>query len=222
MAYNFTASSSQYLTTAAAPVVDGNQPMSFSCWFRTSDTTTNQTILYLGPNTGSPGDHRYSIAAAGAVTNDPIRFTIISNGSGPTVDSVAYVANTWYHVCGVSANISTHTLYVNGTSYGGAGVGFSIPNFTSANATLAIGARYLNGTWLQYANADIADVGVWRAALNASEALALARGACCSLVRPQSLVFYSPLIRDLTDIARSRTITNNNTATVSNHPRIYT
>jgi hypothetical protein len=40
-------------------------------------------------------------------------------------------------------------------------------------------------------------------------------------VRPQSLVFYAPLIRSLQDLARNATITNGNSATVEVHPRIY-
>jgi hypothetical protein len=43
----------------------------------------------------------------------------------------------------------------------------------------------------------------------------------CDKVRPQSLVFYAPLVRDLIDYKGGLTITNNNTATVANHPRVY-
>ena len=41
------------------------------------------------------------------------------------------------------------------------------------------------------------------------------------MIRPQSLVFYAPLIRNLIDAKGGRTITNNNGATVAVHPRIY-
>jgi hypothetical protein len=41
-------------------------------------------------------------------------------------------------------------------------------------------------------------------------------------VRPQSLVFYAPLVRDLQDVRGGLTITNNNGATVAAHPRVYT
>jgi hypothetical protein len=40
-------------------------------------------------------------------------------------------------------------------------------------------------------------------------------------VRPQSLRFYAPLIRDLQDVRGGLTITNTNSATVANHPRVY-
>ena len=43
----------------------------------------------------------------------------------------------------------------------------------------------------------------------------------CDKVRPQSLVFYAPLVRNLQDVKGGLTISNNNTATVAVHPRVY-
>lgn len=68
---------------------------------------------------------------------------------------------------------------------------------------------------------DIAEVGVWNVALTAAEIASLADGMTCDKVRPQSLVFYAPLVRDLQDVRGGLTITNTNTATVANHPRVY-
>ena len=49
----------------------------------------------------------------------------------------------------------------------------------------------------------------------------LAAGVCPLLVRPTSLVFYAPLVRTLTqDIRGGLTLTNTNTVTVGDHPRI--
>ena len=67
----------------------------------------------------------------------------------------------------------------------------------------------------------IAEVGIWNAALTAAEIASLAKGMNCDKIRPQSLVFYAPLVRDLLDQKGGRTITNNNAATVAAHPRIY-
>lgn len=70
-------------------------------------------------------------------------------------------------------------------------------------------------------NGRIAEVGVWNVALSAQEIASLADGMTCDKVRPQNLVFYAPLVRDLIDYSGGLTITNNNTATVANHPRVY-
>jgi hypothetical protein len=72
-----------------------------------------------------------------------------------------------------------------------------------------------------YADALIAEVGIWNVALTADEIASLAKSMTCDKVRPQSLVAYFPLIRDLTEIRSGLAVTNNNTATVANHPRVY-
>jgi hypothetical protein len=64
-------------------------------------------------------------------------------------------------------------------------------------------------------------VGIWDVALTADEIAALAKGVRCSAIRPQNLRFHAPLIRDLIDVRGGRTITNTNTATVIQHPRLY-
>jgi hypothetical protein len=51
--------------------------------------------------------------------------------------------------------------------------------------------------------------------------LSLSQGASPALVRPDNLAFYAPLIRDLQDLRGGLAITNNNGATVVDHPRIY-
>ncbi len=86
---------------------------------------------------------------------------------------------------------------------------------------MLVGSRVAIGNFGAYFDGDIAEVGIWNVALTAAEIASLADGFTCDRVRPQSLVFYAPLIRDLHDIARGLAITNNNTATVANHPRVY-
>ena len=68
---------------------------------------------------------------------------------------------------------------------------------------------------------ELADIGIWSAALTAAEIASLAKGMTCDKIRPQSLVFYAPLVRDLNDQKGGLTITNNNGAPVANHPRVY-
>lgn len=67
----------------------------------------------------------------------------------------------------------------------------------------------------------MAEVGIWNVALTQPEIASLAKGITCDKIRPQNLVFYAPLVRDLIDAKGGRAITNNNGATVAPHPRIY-
>jgi hypothetical protein len=68
---------------------------------------------------------------------------------------------------------------------------------------------------------QIAEVGIWNVALTAAEIASLAKGMTCDKIRPQSLVYYAPLVRNLIDQKGDLTITNNNGATVANHTRVY-
>jgi hypothetical protein len=87
--------------------------------------------------------------------------------------------------------------------------------------TLTIAGRFNNSSIGLFAIGLIAEVGIWNAALTAAEIASLAKGMTCDKVRPQNLVFYAPLVRDLIDQKGGLTITNNNAATVANHPRVY-
>jgi hypothetical protein len=96
----------------------------------------------------------------------------------------------------------------------------TIPSTTSNDALLEqfrIGRRTLSNLW---SDGDFAEIAMWQATLTAAEIASLAKGVTCNKVRPQSLVYYSPLIREIQDLARGMILTNTST-TVTNHPRIY-
>ncbi len=126
-------------------------------------------------------------------------------------------SNAWYHGASVFSANNSRTSYVNAVS-GGA-------NTTTVNVTdidtLSIGSGYSNSTSNNPINGRMCEVGIWSAALTAEEIASLAKGMTCDKVRPQNLVFYAPLVRDLIDAKGGLTITNNNTATVATHPRVY-
>jgi len=66
------------------------------------------------------------------------------------------------------------------------------------------------------------EIGFWNVALTASEIASLAAGFTPDQIRPQSLQFYTPLVNNLIDVRGGLAITNNNGASVANHPRVYT
>lgn len=200
MAYQF--NSNQYLSTASTPVTAA--PFSVSAWFRVDNTTGNKAIV--------------SIAKGG----DGIRWLLYTGGSSPLwfvsgvgqAGSGTVSANTWTHCCAVEAASNSRTLYTNGT----AGSTNTASGTPSGVSNVYIGSDGPNSNRL---TGQVADVGIWDVALTAAEITSLSKGVSCRLIRPQSLVFYAPLIRDLVDVRGARTITNNGTATVSDHPRIY-
>lgn len=213
MAFNFVKLSNQYLNVASAPVtVD---PVTMSCWFNSSSITQTQSLIILE---NAAGNRRYSLQILGAVAGDPLQFGSTSGGTtGSANSSIGYTANTWNHACGIEINAASRIVYLNGGNTGTNTAAKSVIDLVE----LKIGAVNSSGTVVNHMSGLIAEVGIWNAELTEGEVIALSKGMTCDKIRPQSLVFYSPLVRDLNDQKGGLTIINNNSATAANHPRVY-
>ena len=210
MAASFSSVSSQYLTTATTPVssapftISVNASIDSAAVVRTFCTieSGNSNVLYMLYTTSQ----RLAFYAEGASGNG----TCIINS--PLVS-----AGSYFHACAVVNSASNRILYLNGTT--------TNTNTTNIGATavnrINIGSRYYGGSLGGYQNGPIAEVGIWNAALTAAEVASLAKGMTCDKIRPQSLVFYAPLVRNFIDQKGGLTITNNNGATVATQPRVY-
>jgi len=136
------------------------------------------------------------------------------------IASASPVAGQWSHMAAstTSANTLDQKFYFNGSQLST----IVNRNTLTSGITNAI-VPQINGRngANNLSSFSTAEVGIWNAALTAAEVAALAKGVTCDQIRPQSLVFYAPLVRDLVDQKGGLTITNNNGATIANHPRIY-
>ena len=211
MAFLFASASSQYLSAAAAPVTV--EPLTISLWYRVASTPTNRMAFSLARSTGN-GGFRLNI------TGTTMLAQRVDDGGSPVTSSttVANTVGTWYHAAGVFLGSgSSITGYINGV----AGTPATNTGSTlSALDRIVIGTRLAAGSPGLYFDGDIAEVGVWNAALNADEIAGLAKGFACRFARPSALVWYSRLIRNAMDLRGGLVITNNGTATPSPHPRI--
>lgn len=207
MAYSFTAASSQYLSTISSPA--SGSPMTISIWAK--PTASNTAAISVGV---SGGTHRNQLTVAGSNfwSATQVGSTTTANANGTS----AAINNT-RNICGVFNSSTSRNIYVDGVLEGS-----NTQNIGTQNAadSIIIGSRY-NTTLGSYYSGWIAEVGIWNAALTAAEVASLAKGMACDKIRLQNLVFYAPLVRDLVDQKNGRAITNNNSATVANHPRIY-
>jgi hypothetical protein len=212
MAYEFNGTT-QYLSVSSAPITA--LPLTMAAWFNSDSITTGQVILSL--DNGATAFQGYRLIAAGTVAGDPLRAD--TGGAIPNValdSSIGYTANTWNHAAGVFTQPSV-SVSLNGS------VNSTTSNFTMFPTVnrFNIGIRLTSGSPGIYLDGRMAEVGIWNAALTAAEIASLAKGMTCDKVRPQSLVFYAPLVRDLIDVKGGVTITNNNATTVANHTRVY-
>jgi hypothetical protein len=161
--------------------------------------------------------NRFIIFARGDLAGDPITASADNGSGGVATTTAGYTANTWHHACGVFTSSTSRAVYLDGTNSG-----TNATNITPSGLdTTTIGSRFTQNTNGVFLNGLIAEVGIWNAALTAEEVASLAKGMTCDKIHPQNLVFYAPLVRDLIDQKGGRTITNNNGATVANHPRVY-
>lgn len=214
MAYEFNGTS-QYLNTASAPVTAA--PLTLACWFYPNNVTATMALMSVTDN-AEVNSNRFSLFANGAIAGDPVEaFAQGAAASGTAQTTAGFSANSWNHACGVFTSTSSRTSYLNGGN-AGTNATTAIP---SGVDRVRVAARFSSGVVGLYLSGRLAEIGIWNAALTADEVAALADGMTCDKVRPQSLVFYAPLVRNLQDVKGGLTITNNNTATVANHTRVY-
>lgn len=209
MAYTF--NGTKYLESNLASLSLSSTPMTMACWTRRNSNTNNIFVLNVGEKTAN---HRNQLAmtGAGVLAITQVGSTAASLFSGLTVQD-----QTWSHIAGIFSSLSSRTAYLNGSASG-----VDTTSIASMNSPthIQIAARYSSGIATDF-NGDIADVGIWNVALTAGEIASLSKGVACDKIRPGDLVFYAPLVRDLLDYSSGLTITNNNGATVSDHPRLY-
>ena len=210
MAYDFDGIN-QSLTRASAPVTA--VPLTMACWFD-PDLLQNASLCSVGSTAGGLGTW---FALFTGLTGVVTASTTSSGNQSNATTTATYTTGSWNHCCGVFSATNSRTIYLNGEN----AVTNTASRIPAAVAETIIGSRRANGIFGAYFNGKIAEVGIWNAALTAAEVASLARGMTCDKVRPQSLVFYAPLVRDLIDQKGGLTITNNNGATVANHTRVY-
>jgi hypothetical protein len=213
MAYNFTTASSQYLSTATAPSL--TYPVTIAAWCKPSNTGTDSIVCSLNKNSGA-----FARLVLLRGSDNKFRAQDFGGGNIAAAGATTVSANTLYHAAAVFESFVSRIIYVNGTNDGSNTTNQS-PDFSNPDEIL-VGARRGSGGVGLYFSGDIAEVGIWNVALTADEIASLADGITCDKVRPSALVFYAPLVRNLQDVRGALTITNNNTATVAVHPRVYT
>lgn len=212
MAYSFSGSPVQYLESNA-PLTQ--VPLTLYGRVYTEDTTNYQAIVTL-IRSGSYDNDSFYIGAAGGAASDPMwAFTYGANTPSIAATSSNYPASEWFSSAGVFASTNNRKAYLNGGS-----VGTNTDEQTTKGIDkLRIGAWRKLGEHPNYGR--IAEVALWSVALTDAEVASLAKGFKPTRIRPQSLVFYAPLLRNLQDLRQRLALTAVNSPTVATHPRVY-
>lgn len=210
MAYSFNGTN-QALSVASAPATAA--PLTLFLMLNPSSLATSVPMSLRATATAD----RFEIDIGGASFPQTARFRAQSSSPAvqgqPQITSVI-AQNVWYAHTGVAESSTSRYVFYNGTK--------STQNTISVTpatlTTLSIGAR---STISALFSGLVAEAAVWNAVLTDAEVTSLARGFKPFRIRPQSLQFYAPIVRNLQDLRGSRAITNNNSATVADHPRVY-
>lgn len=214
MSYDFDGTNDWIGNITTCPVTSG--PCSAVCWFWPN--AANIHMINLANSSGET-NFRFSVD-----TSNFLQLNALVSGNGVTLDTSGTVSRAGWNFGGfrvVSATerkiyLASYPSYILETA--SATVSRNPTGFTR----LHIGSRRNNSTTDNYFNGKIAEVAIWNTALSDSDFISMLIGISCTLVRPQNLVFYAPLIRDIVDFSKTRlALTNNGGATVADHPRIY-
>jgi len=218
MAYQFNGSN-QFLSNNSSPL--GNRPTAYTIACRVNGAAQDGRFVFCLGNSAS-NNPVIGIGSGATIVSQNIshaRFFARSNNTSGTgeINLSAGVSfdSTWHHIA-ITWDNSTGRLYVDGSQVASGGT-MGTPQDLNR---LSVGALLRASAALHF-SCGMAECGMWDATATAAEIASLAAGMTCDQVRPQSLVFYAPLVRDLIDQRGGLAITNNNTATVADHPRVY-
>ena len=215
MAYEFTSAGSQNLSVTSA-VLKSQSKITLCGWVYRNAAGTTQVF-----GSSKNANHRFTIYSY----IDNTIYWVANNGGNGYGTSATPAGAEWSHLAQVfdgtqTGNANRLKCYVNGIAQTLSFVG-TVPSSSTANADVEdIRINYAQST-PEYGNGRYCEIGVWHEPLTAAEIASLAKGMTCDKVRPQNLVFYAPLVRNLQDTKGGLAITNNNAATVANHPRVY-
>src|SRR3990167_399937 len=214
MAYDFNGSN-QYLSLATEPVTA--VPLTMAAWGYADNglfgADGEWVILNLSDTDARP-EFTIEFGRDGGVTN--ILAMVFAASGGFAISATNPVVDTWYHVGGVFTSATSRTVYVNGVADGS-----DTTNLTPTGISdLYVGSRFDLSVQQKKLNGKVAEAAIWNVALTAAEMAILGRGYSPLFVRPESLVFYAPLVRGLQEYIAGTSLTNNNTATVFIHPSI--
>lgn len=207
MAYNFSAGSSEFFRATSVPVTE--TPLTVACWFNISSVAASRPLVCIEDSTGNNGWRLLG------QTDRTLRFATRSGGNTSAADAAAtFFTNEWSHACGVTSSATSRKIYLDGNFYGS--------NTTSRTPAASVTRTTIGSNMTSdFMTGQIAEVGIWNIDLTDQEVSALGQGVSPSLIRPQSLVLYMPLMRNVVELKQGRVFTTGGSPNVTDHPRVY-
>ena len=214
MAFNFDIGSTEYLEADVGVV--SAYPYSMSCWFYvpTGWGGASATAMYVGDKDVS-NDHYASMLIGNDQT---VRNYTRGGGAVEAVStSTNWSLDTWHNgICVWVRAIEKKVWLDNG------GLASNTNAATPANIDRVSIGRNGDSTPGWYADFYLAECAIWDIQLTAGERATLAAGYSPLFVRPASLVFYQPLVRNVNWRHMGPALTASGTTVVRHPPIRYT
>ncbi len=187
MSRSFLDADNDDIRTDTVPAGLDDNVMTMAAWWKPPVTTNNDCILCV-VDSGST-NRWYSLLS---VSDGTLDFNYRSGGVVTAGTTDTFNANEWNHACGVSISRTSRTVYLNGVAGENKGNNVNIVVL----GRIGIG-RLVDGSPSGAMEGLIAECAFWDLALPAGEVAALANGISPELIRPDNLVWYKNLIRDI-------------------------
>lgn len=208
MAFQFASASLHYMTTASAPAT--TIPITMACRFNAVAGAVDGALMSLNSTSGNFDRLVLLRNAAGTVGAQSVAATVAT-----TANSGSFTAGAWQHAAGVF-QAANKRAFANGTGGTAETSSYSVTGLSQ----VIISARRNSGGFGVFFNGNTAEHAIWNAALTDDEIAALAAGFTPDQIRPQSLVFYAPLVRLIRDLRGGLAITPVNGPPSTFHPRV--
>lgn len=188
-------------------------PITMACWFLANDITNNYVLVGLFDK--GETNKRLYLMAYGDQGGDPLRAYADSREA---LTSSGYSADIWQHGCAIFGATNDRRVYLNGGSKGTNSQNDTVDPANLDRFSVGRAGDFTPAAWL---DGQVAEVALWSAILTDAEVAILAKGYSPLFVRPLSLIFYTPLIRNAdNDIVGGLHLTESGTPTISAHPGI--
>lgn len=206
MAFDFVPGDSDNITVADADHLDFTTNMTACSWAYADSYTGDQRNILKK-------DQNYILRAD---LEGVARWLWFDGSTIRGVRQTRPATGGWHHWCATVTSNVADNLYIDGSNSGQSTEDFASVGRLLTN-DLGIGATPSTGTegW----DGRLCEIAMWDVVLTQAEVTALASGFSPLFIRPQSLTFYAPLVRELIDPVNASSFTNNGAAVIE-HPRI--
>lgn len=173
--------------------------------------------LARGTNDLGNTERSTSIYFRGDTAGDPVQLRSVNNGNTLVTNSAAaYSINTITSII-VIANGANGTIFRDGVKTTSSGASAQL----NYNRIVIGGLHLFDGTVDAGPVGDICFCAAWSSALTDDECASLHKRFAPRRIRPQSLLYYLPLVREVQDARSGLAYTTTGTVNAATHPRAY-